>query len=484
MSDNEESLNQIAGVTGCSRDEAEFYLASANGDVSLAVSTFFENQSGVGGGASSAELPSTSNTLGGGPSAPAVPTPQVEQPQPQRGAGGGQTLSGAPSEALPAGWGSGSNRPSSAAANRNPLRSNNGPRVTGFRDLAASSSAGPSFGGGGGGGGRAASDDEDERKDPQNFYTGGAKSGLSVENPDNQQKGGAHGDMIKNILQQAKDGANRLAGAMGGGGGASGSGSSSAFTGNAHTLGSDETPSSFIPDPSKQEDDELEEEDEELETVTRNLTFWQDGFSVEDGDLLKYEENQELLAAIQSGRAPLSLLKVRHDQPVELRIAKRLNEKWTRQPAPPSGPFSGSGNRLGSVSPYPDSTPSSSSAAMPGSFSASSMLGQPSQSSSNNHTQSQAQPVPISTNVEFEVDRNEPTTQLQIRLRDGEKLLATFNHTHTVGDIRRYINASRPGESSNPYALQTTFPSKDLKDDAITLKEAGLLGSVVVQRGI
>ena len=63
------------------------------------------------------------------------------------------------------------------------------------------------------------------------------------------------------------------------------------------------------------------------------------------------------------------------------------------------------------------------------------MLGQPSQSSS------QAKPVPISTNVEFEVDRNEPTTQLQIRLRDGEKLLATFNHTHTVGDIRRYINA-------------------------------------------
>jgi len=65
-------------------------------------------------------------------------------------------------------------RPPSAAANRNPLRSNTGPRVTGFRDLAASSSSGPSFGGGRGGGGD--SDDEDESKDPQNFYTGGAKS--------------------------------------------------------------------------------------------------------------------------------------------------------------------------------------------------------------------------------------------------------------------------------------------------------------------
>jgi UBX domain-containing protein 1 len=68
----------------------------------------------------------------------------------------------------------------------------------------------------------------------------------------------------------------------------------------AHTLGSDETPSSFIPDPSKQDDDESESEPE-LEVATRSLIFWQDGFSVEDSDLLKYEENQELLQAIQSG---------------------------------------------------------------------------------------------------------------------------------------------------------------------------------------
>jgi len=30
--------------------------------------------------------------------------------------------------------------------------------------------------------------------------------------------------------------------------------------------------------------------------------------------------------------------------------------------------------------------------------------------------------------------------------------------------------------------LQTTFPTKDLTDDGATLKDAGLLGSVVVQR--
>ena len=33
----------------------------------------------------------------------------------------------------------------------------------------------------------------------------------------------------------------------------------------------------------------------------RHLTFWQDGFSIDDGDLMRYEEHRELLAAIQAG---------------------------------------------------------------------------------------------------------------------------------------------------------------------------------------
>lgn len=31
----EEQLNQIVGVTGCSLDQAKFYLESANGDVAV-----------------------------------------------------------------------------------------------------------------------------------------------------------------------------------------------------------------------------------------------------------------------------------------------------------------------------------------------------------------------------------------------------------------------------------------------------------------
>lgn len=91
-----------------------------------------------------------------------------------------------------------------------------------------------------------------------------------------------------------------------------------------HTLGSDETPSTFIPPATNQRaggsgsraapgafpfgggaaddsDDEMDHSNDE--PAIRNLTFWQDGFSIEDGDLMSYDDpaNQEILRAIDSG---------------------------------------------------------------------------------------------------------------------------------------------------------------------------------------
>jgi UBX domain-containing protein 1 len=102
----------------------------------------------------------------------------------------------------------------------------------------------------------------------------------------------------------------------------------------------------------------------------RHITFWREGFSVEDGPLMRYdnEENSRILDEINSGcvptfplapflftplyrRAPPSILNVAPGQPVELRVARRLNEDYVPPPAAPAAPFSGSGNRLGSVVP-------------------------------------------------------------------------------------------------------------------------------------
>ena len=42
------------------------------------------------------------------------------------------------------------------------------------------------------------------------------------------------------------------------------------------------------------------------------------------------------------------------------------------------------------------------------------------------------------------LDSTQPTTSVQIRLADGTRLVSKFNHTHTVNDIRQFINLYPP----------------------------------------
>lgn len=77
----------------------------------------------------------------------------------------------------------------------------------------------------------------------------------------------------------------------------------SAFSGPGHTLGSDDVESQFIPDPNAPAAGEGEQE-----SAVRHLTFWRDGFSIEDGPLMRYDnpENQRILDAINSGCARIN----------------------------------------------------------------------------------------------------------------------------------------------------------------------------------
>jgi UBX domain-containing protein 1 len=142
-----------------------------------------------------------------------------------------------------------------------------------------------------------------------------------------------------------------------------------------------------------------------------------------------------------------------------MRVAKRTDEDYKEPPKAPPKAFEGAGNRLGSVA-----SPLSSSSSTPGSFPGAASAAAP--------------PPPRS----LQIDESQPVTSIQIRLADGTRMVARFNHTHTINDIRGFINASRAGEASRPYVLQTSFPKKDLEDVAQTIKDAGLLNSVVLQR--
>jgi len=296
-------------------------------------------------------------------------------------------------------------------------------------------------------------DSDDDDREGENWFAGGERSGLSIQNP-NARVAVPGGRMVQDILKRAAEtSAARTSQET------APQAMSSAFRGGGHTLGSDEVESSFVPDLNASQDAE--------EEVQRNITFWRNGFSIEGGEFYSYAdpENEQLLAEINTGRAPMSVLNVTPGQPVEVIVSKRTNEDYV----PEKRAFSGSGNRLGS--PVPAITNSST---MPGSF--------PGVESAGGASSAAPRAERRSLTTMFEVDPTQPTTTVQIRLADGTRMPCRMNLTHTVGDIRNFINASRPENMTRPYAIGTTFPNRTLEDDTQTLKDAGLVNSVIIQR--
>lgn len=96
-------------------------------------------------------------------------------------------------------------------------------------------------------------------------------------------------------------------------------------------------------------------------------------------------------------------------QPVELRVAKRLNESYQPSSSRGTAAFGGSGHRLGA--PVPEATTSSEITQMPGSFD--SPMAGPSDSASTSGGGAGA--------TRFAVDPDLPQTSVQIRLADGTR---------------------------------------------------------------
>lgn len=411
----------------------------------------------------------SSSSAGPASSAQAAPAPSA----------GPRTLGGGSAEPLPEGWGS-------RAATGSSARSRGG-----------------GFSAGGGRGGIAtlgdlnrqeAEDEGDDERGPANLFTGGERSGLSVQNPDFRRDEGGHSDAVREILRQAAQGARRGQ-EEDDGSAQAGAAAPSSFGGRGRTIGGpdEEAPATLasgstparstrsggVPGGFGPTDDDDEEDEEEEPIAIRHLTFWQDGFSIERGPLHRYDDpaTQPLLDAIRSERAPLALFDLKFGQRVEIRVAHRMQEKYSPQLADasierePPKPFGGQGNRLGSPAP-----------ALAGASSASGSGTAPSSSSTTAPSSGAGAGAGGVTPANFQIDDSQPTTQVQIRLADGSRLVGRFNHTHTIADLRTYINASQPGMSARSYVLQASFPPKPLTEEGKTIKEAGLVSSVVIQK--
>ncbi len=139
-------------------------------------------------------------------------------------------------------------------------------------------------------------DDDDESDDEdQKMYAGGERSGIAVKGPSKKSKGDAQ-DLVKGILEQAAKGSHEPHDEPA-------APKVSYFTGKGQRLGAASSDSQSEPEPVSSSSSTNPSLPAAPETATRLLTFWADGFSVEDGPLLKYDDpqNQEFLNAIKSG---------------------------------------------------------------------------------------------------------------------------------------------------------------------------------------
>ncbi|KAJ7024635.1 SEP-domain-containing protein [Mycena alexandri] len=287
------------------------------------------------------------------------------------------------------------------------------------------------------------SDDEDEQ---ETWFAGGERSGISVQNPNRARVPG--GNLVRDLLQRAEEeGAAPDPDSV--------QGRTSVFSGGGHTLGGEGVQSAYVPGAN-------EGLEEEGERVTRNLTFWREGFTVEDGPLMRYDDPQhaDVLAAIHAGHAPPSILNVRIGQRVDVQVTRRTDDDYV---PPKPKPFSGQGTRLGAAIPGSSSTSASSNAG-------------------SSTTSARAPAGASSITPRFEVDQNLPTTSVRVTLADGTRIVCRMNLTHTVGDLRNFINAASPVNLSRPYTIGTTFPNRVLSDDTATIEGEKLQNSVVVMR--
>lgn len=183
------------------------------------------------------------------------------------------------------------------------------------------------------------------------------------------------------------------------------------------------------------------------------ITFYKNGFVVNDGPLRGYDdaENKEFMDDVGKGFVPRELQGERtaDGRPkVGVAIADKRGEDY-RPPTPPSyTAFSGEGQSAGGSSAEAAGTVSASGA--------------------------------VAGAGAFSVDESAPTTTVAISLLGGSRLRAKFNHTHTVGDLQRYV--AEHGSASGAFVLIGGFPPKPLSDASLTLEAAGLLGAAVRQK--
>ncbi|XP_022672597.1 NSFL1 cofactor p47-like isoform X1 [Varroa jacobsoni] len=192
--------------------------------------------------------------------------------------------------------------------------------------------------------------------------------------------------------------------------------------------------------------------------VSVDISLWHDGFTVDNGPLRRYDtpEGKEFIDSIKSGVIPPELYSMANSGEVSVDLNDRRYEEYV-PPKRMTKAFTGEGHRLGNVEPA--------------------VVPPKPEGACADLAACEAQ-----ASREINLDESKPTTNIQIRLADGSRLIAKLNHSNTIDDLRRYLVTARPQYAASTFVLMTTFPNKELTEGAQSLADAKLLGAVVVQR--
>jgi len=206
-----------------------------------------------------------------------------------------------------------------------------------------------------------------------------------------------------------------------------GGASSSSFTGAGNTLAGGSVEGAPVPQ----------------QPTEHTITFWQNGFTVDDGPLRTREdpESEAFLAAVNRGQMPAEFMGDDGQAEGDVHIVDRSGEPYTPPPVTLK-PFSGEGRTMR------DASEAGAAAAAP------------------------------TDAAELVLDDGAPTTTLQVRLADGSRKVLKANKTHTVLQLQQHIATFTPGLA---FSLRAGFPPKKLTEMDKTLEEAGLLNEAITQ---
>lgn len=185
---------------------------------------------------------------------------------------------------------------------------------------------------------------------------------------------------------------------------------------------------------------------ESKEDVKVKITFYKNGFIVNDGPLRDYNDpdNNEFLNDISRGVVPQELERLavrgRH---FETHLIDKKGEDYIAPKKPIT--FEGEGHSLISNT-------------------------------------NQSSYITSGGRSEYSLDESKPMTTIQIRLHDGQRVKVKFNKNHKVGDICSWVEKQLNLPSGTRYELLGGYPSKSLDNLDVTIEEANLGGSMIVQK--